>query len=360
MARITRQTLREADPTFTWKLVLRSTAIIFAAIAIGLVAWAQLHTVVPNLVPADDPNNGINGDDIGSSGNFAALGDFETYNQDNYELSWEYISLGLSMLWNFANIGVWFTPSRAGRGMHPGANVGCDLVLWLILIFTGVIASFDADMYISQFGEYLLGYSSVEQTFNNDTLVTGPTQCAPFVSCDALAAYGNGLRHKGIVIAAGLAFTFIVMLFHFALFISACRYTHARRNVRGGRYAKAVTDEATVLAGKMVREMGYVPASGPQPTGQMPMSGQQAGGVQAGYATYQPTEAQHLQQQAGYDATGKGKGREDVDLEQGHGGALGGNAGTASGEASSSNAHQNPDIITSSETSGPPQLGMIR
>lgn len=44
-------------------------------------------------------------------------------------------------------------------------------------------------------------------------------------------------------------------LFHFALFISACRYTHAQRYGAASNHAKAVTDEATEIARKMIADM---------------------------------------------------------------------------------------------------------
>lgn len=49
--------------------------------------------------------------------------------------------------------------------------------------------------------------------------------------------------------------TLSIRLFHFALFISACRYTHARRYGIGSKYAKKITAEATEIANKMIADM---------------------------------------------------------------------------------------------------------
>ena len=351
-----------------WKLVLRTLSIILAGVAIGLIAWAELHAVIPILQPANDPNGSSPGDPGDNSGTYEEyLGDPYIYAQDDYELPWEYISLGLSIIWNFTNIGVWFTPSRSGRGIHPGVKVGCDLILWMILLLTGSFASFAADNYISRYGEYQLGYFG-EDTFNNGTTSSNgtdlidPSQCSPFLNCDASSAYDSALKHKGVVIALGVAFTFIIMLLHFALFISACRYTHARRYEQAGRYAKATTEEATAIATKMVRDMGY-----PLPPGQWSVQGQAHGETTQGPSSSQPAEEmtpaeretqeryqmQMREAQQQQDATGKGKGKEK-DLEQGNG--LLGDIGAAAGESSA--GHPNPDIRV--ETPGGGETGMIR
>ena len=44
-------------------------------------------------------------------------------------------------------------------------------------------------------------------------------------------------------------------LFHFALFISACRYTHDRRHATTTRQARAITAEATEIARRMIADM---------------------------------------------------------------------------------------------------------
>ena len=327
MPRVSRQALREADLTFTWKLVVRICAIVMAVIAIGLLAWAEAHNVTSDL-------------DSQVANSPAYEGGYAQENWgdgDDLLLPWNFIPLGLSIIWNIANIGVWFTPSRSGRGMHPGANVGCDLILWLILILTGTFASFADNDYLSPWNEYNLDYNG--ETFSNGTHFTyapngteviDPNQCAPFISCNAAADYNHALNHKGAVIAAGVAFTFIIMLLHFALFISACRYTHARRYEKGQQYAKAVTVEATALATNMIRDMGYGPP-GPWPTSPPPQTqwspyGQQqfmAAPMVQPYSTQPKSEVhpaerelqQGYQQQAvdarQQQSLGKGKGREE-------------------------------------------------
>jgi hypothetical protein len=48
----------------------------------------------------------------------------------------------------------------------------------------------------------------------------------------------------------------IIRLFHFALFISACRYTHQRNHpMHSAPAARAVTQEATEIARRMIADM---------------------------------------------------------------------------------------------------------
>ena len=61
-------------------------------------------------------------------------------------------------------------------------------------------------------------------------------------------------------------------LFHFALFISACRYTNDRRRSVTSRQARAITTEATEIARKMIADMtgpngGFVPRNQAQQGG---------------------------------------------------------------------------------------------
>ena len=266
-----RQTLRTEDPTFLWKLVLRTLSIIVAAIAIGLIAWAELHQPLPSLSPSS--NN-----DYSSTTYTPPPDTYINYYGDDVYLPWEHISLGLSIIWNIANVAVLFV--RRGRGIHPGANVGCDLILWLAFIVTGFFATVGA-------ADYIIGYNqNVYYNYYNSNGVDN-NDCAPFLNCSAQGDYSAALVHKGVVIAVGCAFTFLLVLFHFALFVSACRYTHARKFANGRKYAKAITAEATEIARKIITDMGY------PPPGQM----QQQQMVQAQEGGQMHTGQQQQQQQ---------------------------------------------------------------
>ena len=66
-----------------------------------------------------------------------------------------------------------------------------------------------------------------------------------------------------------------IRLIHFALFISACRYIHARKNAKySTSQSKIITAEATEIARKMIAEMNLVPANqyyGPPQRQQQPL-----------------------------------------------------------------------------------------
>ena len=186
--RPSRQEMYADDPKLLWKYILRSLAIILALISASLIGWSLTHHVVfPTTTYAYDNSY------------------YWPNDNDIFLLPWEFIPLGLSILWNTANILVLLIRNRP---IHPGANVACDLLLWLGFIVTSTFAILDAETYF---------------WWNPSDDV---------------------LYRKGIVIAVGAAFGLIVMLMHFALFISACRYTHSRR----------VGAKATALAERMYSE----------------------------------------------------------------------------------------------------------
>lgn len=196
MARPSRQALYADDPTFLWKLILRLFAILLALIGIGTLAWAfAVRIISPTLSsnPSDDTYNSYDND----------------YDDSGFEdfvfLPWSFIPLSLSVIWNVANIA---TSLSRNRPIHPGANVGCDLVLWLLFAVTGSFATIGALNYI---GNYVGGYddddSSYGETYPNGTAIA----CGGFTSCSAQTTYAKALEHKGIVIAVGCAMEFAVL-----------------------------------------------------------------------------------------------------------------------------------------------------
>ena len=198
--RRTRQQIHADDPTFLWKYILRALAIVLALTSTGLIGWSLAHPTLTydRYVYYAWPNEG----------------------GDDYYLAWEFITLGLSVIWNVANIVVLLYRQRP---VHPGANVACDLLLWLGFIVTGAIATGGAET-------YLWYYPSDYDDFGQDEAVN---------SNDI-----NDVNRKGIIMAVGAALSFVVMVMHFALFISACRYTNARR----------LNDKATAIAERLQNE----------------------------------------------------------------------------------------------------------
>ena len=308
MARPSRREIHADDPTYLWKVILRTLALLFAFVGIGTIAWALAYQPIPSLAPSTSSSSSYSND--------YSYDYYGVYDNDIFLLPWSFISLGLSVIWNIANIIVLFSRNRP---IHPGANVGCDLVLWLSFAVTGSFATIGILDYLGPYpgddfyeGYYGGGYGG---TFSNGTTIA----CEGFSNCGAETSYYNALRHKGIVIAVGCAMQFIVLsvlhylplgithkltcritrLLHFALFISACRYTHARRHNKSSIRAKAITAEATEIARKMIADLTTGPNVQLQPLLQQP---QQPGMQQmGGQWPMAHNEQQHMQP---YDTTG--------------------------------------------------------
>lgn len=233
--RPSRQQMYADDPKFLWKLILRSLTIVLSIVSIGLIGWSLANQVTfpDNIHDSYDDT----------------YYDWP-YSNDVWFLPWEFITLGLSVMWNAANILVLLTRNRP---IHPGANVACDLLLWLGLIVTGAFAALDAGIYFwwhpyddatfSNGSDDNGSYSILPNGTNTTTTTTTINPCPGFTSCSAQEASStSGLNRKGTVIALGAALSSLVLLMHFALFVSACRYTNARRANSVAAAAAAVAD----------------------------------------------------------------------------------------------------------------------
>ncbi len=215
MARPSRTALYADDRTFLWKAILRFLAILLALVGIATTAWAlvnQFHT-------PDSLNSNSNSNNYYNN-------NYENYYDPYYDfasLPWTFITLGLSVIWNTANLGVLFSRNKP---IHPGANVGCDLILWLGLIVTGTAAVIGATGYFYYIPEeYDNGYNSGDSygTFTNSsgtwyqlpdgTLANQTTahDCGGFSSCSAAQQYAQSIQRKGIIIAVGAAMSFVVL-----------------------------------------------------------------------------------------------------------------------------------------------------
>ena len=198
------------DATFLWKPILRFLAILLAIVAIGTTAWAMIsHIASPSIAGIDN--------------------DFADYEGPNFPadaayLPWQFITLGLSILWNIANI---VTLLERNRAIHPGANVACDLLLWLGLLFTGAFATFGAtnNLYFSasDIDTYDNGSEDGIGTFSNGTqyeytangtivpVTNQSLQCGGFTTCAARDQYVSAVQHRGVVIAVGASMAFVVL-----------------------------------------------------------------------------------------------------------------------------------------------------
>ena len=182
MARPSRTAIYADDPTYFWKLVLRILCILLSVASIGCIGWALDHHVY-------------------SSDYY--YGDYGYYGSDFFFLPWLLIPLGLSVVWNIANIA---TLLARNRPIHPGANVGCDLILWLMFGVAGSFAAIEGSGFI-----YEGQYASVNDSYDCETYQ---------VDCTSQGDYTR-VELKGIVIVVGASLSFVVL----SVFLSVSQIT---------------------------------------------------------------------------------------------------------------------------------------
>ncbi|MCJ1333953.1 hypothetical protein MMC10_010660 [Thelotrema lepadinum] len=149
-----------------------------------------------------------------------------------------FLPLGLSLIWNLANI---IRRMTARTPVHPGANVGLDLIIWglffIILIITylaaagilylsthsGELSSYNGSYWYSYVGTDNSGSSSSSTTTCNNGDCYSYAKRATTVDFSSLKKYGG-------VAVASCVFATLSFLLHFILFVFACVDTHRRRH----------------------------------------------------------------------------------------------------------------------------------
>ncbi|MCJ1484479.1 hypothetical protein MMC06_004650 [Schaereria dolodes] len=171
-----------------------------------------------------------------------------------WAIPWNLISLGLSEIWNITNIAVLFVRSKPIR---PGSKIGCDLVLCIILMITGVlvnfaaignlhwIAEFDPSLDEPHYGRFPNGTYGI--ILPDDTLAN-ILPCYPYVTCQLATDVTKDIHHLGAVELVGCVATYLVTLVHFILFVWACVDTHRRRTHK-------INNRPTEIGGTMITEM---------------------------------------------------------------------------------------------------------
>ena len=222
MARPSRSAMYADDGTFLWKPILRFLAILLAIVGIGTTAWAMTSRI-----HHPDSDSATSGSDPG---------DYE-YDFSYDLLPWQFITLGLSILWNIANM---VTLLIRNRAIHPGANVACDLLLWLGLLVTAGFATLGGTNYLYYYayddysydngssyggGTYSNG-TRFEYTANGTAVAVANSQCDGFTTCAARDQYESAVRHKGVVIIVGASVAFVVLYVHVLLLLLQVHFPH--------------------------------------------------------------------------------------------------------------------------------------
>lgn len=237
------------DRTWIWKALLRLLGLILCSAGIALTGWAVSTLLNHNTY-------------ILSSSYYYYYSDF-----DYGEVPWNLISFSLSFLWNLTNLSVLLARSR---WIHPGANVGCDLFLWLAFIVTALFSTGGAvselsNSFSSEDASSSSSYYSDGETYyyypNGTSYAVTPAHPAPpcpgFDSCAQQAHLHSLLHTWGVVVAVASALAWAMVLVHFALFVSACRYTHVRRRERrGGKLlGEKLEGEAQRIEERVIRKL---------------------------------------------------------------------------------------------------------
>lgn len=263
-----RQELEEGDAHWKWKIGFRVISIVVGLIGIGCAAWITAHF---------------------SNSDYWSYSYSYYFFDDTWLVPWTLITFALSVVWSGACIVVFFS-RKHNAPMHPGAQVGCDLVLWLALIVTGAFAviatisvgNWGSDGSLSSGGSggyYSLAsnntwvWTSTSSSYYDVPGSSGSTYSEPnkrscdysssTETCAQLDAYVNGIWHAkpqryNLDLTVSVC-QFIACLAHFVLFIWACVDTH-RRNSRG--VSKDAEKMAADIVMNMVKSGAIIPAPG--------------------------------------------------------------------------------------------------
>jgi hypothetical protein len=292
--RTKREELEAGDAHWKWKIALRAVTIIVGLIGIGCAAWITAHFTDSSL------------------GGYSSY--YYYYFDDAWTLPWTIITFTLSVVWSAACVIVFF--ARPGNApVHPGAQVGCDLILWLGFIVTAAFALVGTLSVYGWGSDGSLGYSSSSGDYtqaSNGTWVwttssssssyygSSSRSCesgsSSFSSCAQQDAFVNALwdaktQRYNLDLTATVC-QFIALLMHFILFVWACVDTH-RRNSRG------VSKDAEKLAADIVMNMVKAGAIIPAP-GQayFPPMAHQGAPMGSAHMTYPPQQFYPTQQTA--------------------------------------------------------------
>ncbi|KAF2149163.1 hypothetical protein K461DRAFT_281517 [Myriangium duriaei CBS 260.36] len=241
-----REKLEAGDEHWSWKIAFRVILIVVGLIGIGCAASI------------------VAGARTGS--NYVL--DYE--DADDFNITWTLITFSVTIIWSAICILVLLL-RRPPAPVHPGAQVGIDLVLWLAYVATALWAtvavinamSWGTDGWIGDYSSY--GHYTYDS--GNGTWVWTASDYATrygngrncddsmssFSSCAEQDAYVNSLwKSKPSRVDRLMTATvcqFIGLVLHFALFVWACVDTH-RRNRR--KTAAAAERLALEIVSKMV------------------------------------------------------------------------------------------------------------
>ncbi|KAF1962117.1 hypothetical protein CC80DRAFT_487651 [Byssothecium circinans] len=247
--------LNAGDRNWQWKIGMRAVLVVISLIGLGCAAW-----VVANFT------------------NKTMYYGYSFDADDGASIPWTLITFTLTILWSTACILV-FALRKSHKPLHPGAQVGVDLILWLGYIFTGLFAVI-AVLSVRDYGStgvigghysgdgpwnyvqgnntwvynatssYSSSYSSSSRSRNCDSSYSSSS--TGFETCAALDEYVNHLwQTKNARFNAELCATvcqFMALFLHLVLFIWACVDTNRLNSSK-------VSKDAEKLAADIIQNM---------------------------------------------------------------------------------------------------------
>jgi hypothetical protein len=260
--------LNAGDHLWQWKIGMRVILIIISFIGLGCAAWI------------------VN--------NFTSKTMYYGYlvdSDDSWSIPWVLITFALTIIWSTACILV-FMLRKSHRALHPGAQVGVDLILWLGYIVTGLLAVY-AVLEILQYGSggvigrYYSGDGPWTYVQGNDTWVYNQTSYSSsyygsssrsrmcdssskssyspgmFQSCAEEDAYVNHLwktkNSRFNAVMCAVVCQWMALLLHFVLFVWACVDTNRKRR---GKVSKDSEKAAAKIIENMIQVGAIVPVPG--------------------------------------------------------------------------------------------------
>jgi heme/copper-type cytochrome/quinol oxidase subunit 2 len=271
---------------------MRVILVIIGIIGIGCAAW-----VLVNFGPGKSP--------------------YDYERDDAWGMPWTLITFCLSVVWSFVCILVFFL-RRPNAPVHPGAQVGVDLILWLAFIPTALFAiiavssvaslgesgrigddywrSSSNGYYTYQAsnntwawnatasGSYSSVYGYTRDCMRNATSYSSYNYGKTFSNCTEEDIYVNALwtgkSHRFNTELTATVCQFLGLFLHLVLFIWACVDTNRRKSRKVGKDAEKIAADIVM---KMVQAGAIIPPPGaahmrPIP-GQMPPHMMQPGQI---------------------------------------------------------------------------------
>ncbi|KAF2094102.1 hypothetical protein NA57DRAFT_60746 [Rhizodiscina lignyota] len=216
-----RAQLASHDRHWAWKLGLRLLLILIDLVVVGLVGWATA-------------------DGLKQYGDIYDIWDSDV-------IPWDFIPVGASLIWCAIVVLIHLLRKIP---VHPGVEVGLDLILWLafaiLAAFTFVAAvevvgyknSYSIDGFGSDSGYYTTAANGTQVyvTPNNRD------DCPRFDSCADESSFLDSVTHRGVVELTAGAMMIAALILHFTLFVWACVDTATRNSSKVHREAKDIAD----------------------------------------------------------------------------------------------------------------------